>query len=105
MKKPVRYNDLAAYFRWQEKWGPRLGTLGIFVLAAAGLVSLFIGVNGLVTGSVPTMAKYNSRLIRSVDEPSVYWFFVCSWLGVAALLWAFAIRNVLWARRQKHRFW
>lgn len=105
MKKPAQYNDLAAYFRWQEKWGPRLQTLAIVAFFVAGLVPLFVGLNGLVTGVVPTMAKYGSNLVRSFDEPMLYWFFVCSWLGVAILFLTLAIRSVIWVKRQNKRFW
>jgi hypothetical protein len=105
MKKPAQYNDLAAYFRWQEKWGPRLQTLATVAFFAAGLVPLFVGLNGLVTGVVPTMAKHNSNLVRSFEEPMLYWFFVCLWLGVAILFWAFAMRSVIWVKRQNKRFW
>ncbi|WP_284428150.1 hypothetical protein [Acidovorax sp. SUPP2522] len=105
MKKPAQYNDLAACFRWHEKWAPRLQTLATVAFFAAGLVPLFVGLYGLGTGVVPTMAKHNSNLVRSFEEPMLYWLFVCLWLGVATLFWTFAIRRVIWVKRQNKRFW
>jgi len=105
MRKSKAYKDLASYFRWQAKWGPRFQTLFLIVTAGFSLVALAIAAVGLWTGEAASLQKYQSESISRADEPLIYWIFMCYWLSMAMLFGTLAARSVLGTLKQKSRFW
>lgn len=105
MKRPRKYNDLAAYFRWEAKWGSRLRTIGAAFFAGMGLVPLWVGVSGLMTGVVSSMERYHSRPISRAEEPAFYWFSLAFCLGMSVLFLTLAVQSVLHIRKNRSRFW
>lgn len=103
-KRHTQHEHKAIFFRWTEQLGPRLRTLLILALAAAGGVSFLIGLESFLMGAEPTVARYNPKLFGSGHEVLYHWVFVCWWLGVSVLFWAIAIAIAVWLRNQKLHF-